>query len=37
VTGYEVGQIRGDARRTRFLAVEQAIASGLVQGSATDR
>ena len=37
VTGREIGQIRDDARRNRFLTVEQAITYGLIQSSATDR
>jgi ATP-dependent Clp protease, protease subunit len=37
VTGREVDEIRADARRGRYLTVDEAIGYGLIQGPATTR
>jgi ATP-dependent protease ClpP protease subunit len=35
VTGREVDEIRGDARRGRFLTVDEAVSYGLIEAQAT--
>ena len=35
VTGREVDEIRADARRGRYLTVDEAIGYGLIQGPAS--